>query len=91
MSMINFAKSKLRELPIYQELEKDIQKSTYYKLDNLLDILVPIEINSPRTVIQILNTFLQGWWLAKQREQNVINVLKIIPILIVLIIRNVYY
>lgn len=70
MSMINFAKSKLRELPIYQELEKDIQKSTYYKLDNLLDILVPIEINSPRTVIQILNTFLQGWWLAKQREQK---------------------
>lgn len=70
MSMISFAKSKLKELSIYEELEIDIQKSTYYKLDNLLDILIPIEVNSPRTVIQIINTFLQGWWIAKQREQK---------------------
>lgn len=70
LAMIDFAKDKLTNLPIFEELEKDIQKSTYYTLDNLLDILVPIEVNSPRTVIQILNTFLQGWWIAKQREQK---------------------
>lgn len=70
VSMIDFAKNKLVNLSIYEELENDIKKSSYYKLDNLLDILVPIEVNSPRTVIQILNTFLQGWWIAKQREQK---------------------
>lgn len=70
VSMIDFAKDKLINLSIFEELENDIKKSSYYKLDNLLDILVPIEVNSPRTVIQILNTFLQGWWIAKQREQK---------------------
>lgn len=70
MSMINFAKNKLHSLAVYDELQKDIQKSTSYKLDNILDILIPIEANSPRVVIQILNTFLQGWWIAKQREQK---------------------
>lgn len=70
VSMIDFAKDKLINLSIFEELETDIKKSSYYKLDNILDILVPIEVNSPRTVIQILNTFLQGWWIAKQREQK---------------------
>ncbi len=69
-SMKDFTKEHLKALEIYKSLSNDISKSKSYDLDKILNCLIPIEISSPRAAIQILNSFLQAWWIAKQREEQ---------------------
>lgn len=68
-SMNEFAKSCLEQISNIDVLKNDLEKSKL-TLDSLIDILIPLEINSPRLTIQILNQFLQYWWLAKRREEQ---------------------
>ncbi len=69
-SMKNFALEHLNKLDTKNLFKEDIKKSITYDLDKILNILIPIEINSPRAVIQILNSYMQAWWLAKKREEK---------------------
>lgn len=69
-SMKDFTKEHLKALDVYDSLNDDISKSKSYDLDKILNCLIPIEISSPRAAIQILNSFLQAWWIAKQREEQ---------------------
>ncbi|MBO5947654.1 hypothetical protein J6Q66_02325 [bacterium] len=68
-SMNEFAKNCLEQVSNINVLKNDLKKSNL-TLDSLIDILIPLEINSPRLTIQILNQFLQYWWLAKRREEQ---------------------
>lgn len=68
-SMNEFAKSCLEQVSNIDVLKNDLEKSNL-TLDSLIDILIPLEINSPRLTIQILNQFLQYWWLVKKREEQ---------------------
>ena len=57
-------KSSIKKLCRNEFLLKD--KSKY----KIIDFNAWRYESKDRTVIQILNTFLQGWWIAKQREQK---------------------
>lgn len=69
-SMKSFALEHLKQLESFKIFEKDIEKSGTYNINKILNILIPIEISSPRAVIQILNSYMQAWWIAKQREEQ---------------------
>lgn len=69
-SMKDFALCCLNQLDSAELFKQDILKSNTYNLNRILNILIPIEINSPRATIQILNSYMQAWWIAKQREQK---------------------
>lgn len=69
-SMKDFALCCLNQLDSAESFKQDILKSNTYNLNRILNILIPIEINSPRATIQILNSYMQAWWIAKQREQK---------------------
>ncbi len=69
-SMKSFALEHLKQLDSFKVFEKDIEKSSTYNINKILNILIPIEVSSPRAVIQILNSYMQAWWIAKQREEQ---------------------
>ena len=65
LDMRNFA------LKLFAEKLSDVSadiKTNGTDLQNVIDRLIPFNIQSPRNVIQILNAFGQAWWLGKQRE-----------------------
>ncbi|MEQ5775999.1 hypothetical protein J4E05_10745 [Thalassospira sp. NFXS8] len=37
---------------------------------NIIDRLIHVDVQSPRNAIQLLNAFIQSWWIAKQRERG---------------------
>lgn len=37
---------------------------------NVIDRLIHVDVQSPRNAIQLLNAFIQSWWIAKQRERS---------------------
>lgn len=37
---------------------------------NVVDRLIHVDVQSPRNAIQLLNAFIQSWWIAKQREKD---------------------
>ena len=40
------------------------------RLDTLIERMIPPCVQNPRNALQILNRFVQCWWLAKQRERD---------------------
>jgi len=39
-------------------------------LENIIDRMIHVNVSSPRNALQILNTFAQSWWLARERERD---------------------
>ncbi|OED00938.1 hypothetical protein A9Z06_13450 [Rhizobium sp. YK2] len=48
----------------------DDLKARSVRLEDLVDRLIHPAVESPRNAIQILNAFLQSWWIANLRERN---------------------
>jgi hypothetical protein len=66
VDMRKFAEQKLKEAgTIVDELQ-----DKGVRLDDLVDKLIHPGVQSPRNAIQILNAFLQSWWIASLREKN---------------------
>ncbi|RLB04162.1 MAG: hypothetical protein DRG83_05435, partial [Deltaproteobacteria bacterium] len=63
--MRNFALHHLREAA--PDIIKEIE-SNGGNIGNVVDRMIHIDVSSPRNAIQIVNTFIQSWWLAKNRE-----------------------
>lgn len=64
--MREFAKQKLESLPgVVEQLE---QRNV--PVDTTIDTLIHVGVQSPRNAVQLLNAFLQSWWLAVQREND---------------------
>lgn len=51
------------------EIAEDL-KNRGVSLENLIDRMIHVNVQSPRNALQILNTFAQSWWLAQQRERD---------------------
>lgn len=51
----------------YAEFEKELQEKGL-NVENLLCRLIHPKVQNPRQAIQIVNTFLQSWYIAKERE-----------------------
>jgi hypothetical protein len=66
LDMRQFAEQKLREAGAITE---DIEKRGV-RLQDLVDRLIHVGVQSPRNAIQILNAFMQTWWVAVQRERS---------------------
>lgn len=65
--MRNFADQKFRDkLP---EIAKDIEKNGT-SLESVRTRLMHVDVESPRNAIQIINAFVQSWWIAKRREHE---------------------
>lgn len=37
-------------------------------ISNIVDRMIHVDVSSPRNALQIVNAFIQSWWLAKKRE-----------------------
>lgn len=66
VDMRKFAEQKLNEAGT----TVDDLASKGVRLDDLVDKLIHPGVQSPRNAIQILNAFLQSWWIASLREKN---------------------
>lgn len=65
--MRNFSMKKLtNDLP---EIAQDLEKREV-SLENVIDRMIHVDVQSPRNALQILNTFTQCWWLARLRERD---------------------
>ena len=65
--MRNFSMEKLtNDLP---EIAQDLEKREV-SLENVIDRMIHVDVQSPRNALQILNTFTQCWWLARLRERD---------------------
>ena len=63
----DFAMRRLKsDLP---DIVSDLSKSGV-SLENVVDRMIHMGVNSPRNAIQILNSFCQCWWIAKRRERE---------------------
>lgn len=68
--MRSFAKEHLcNAIP---SLEVDL-KSKHSTVDVLVDRMIHIGVSTPRNALQIVNTFLQSWWIASKRETDSIG------------------
>ena len=39
-------------------------------VESVIDRLIHVDVKSPRNAIQLLNAFIQSWWIGKQREKS---------------------
>ena len=39
-------------------------------IESVIERLIHVDVQSPRNAIQLLNAFLQSWWIGKQREKS---------------------
>jgi len=62
-----YAKSKL--LSGAPEILRDLE-SGGHDVDNVIGRMIHQGVRSPRNALQILNAFLQCWWVARKREQD---------------------
>jgi len=51
------------------EISQDLEKRRV-SLENVIDRMIHVDVQSPRNALQILNTFAQCWWLARLRERD---------------------
>lgn len=66
LDMREFTEKKLRESgSLAAEMEKG-----GVKLQDIVERLIHVGVQSPRNAIQILNAFTQTWWIAVQRERS---------------------
>jgi hypothetical protein len=65
--MRNFAEQKFQnELP---EIAKSVEQNGT-TLESVVTRLMHVDVESPRNAIQILNAFVQSWWVAQRREHE---------------------
>ena len=70
-----FPKRDLRDFAM-QRLKSDLPdivgelSNAGVSLENVVDRMIHVGVNSPRNVLQILNSFCQCWWIAKRRERE---------------------
>ncbi|WP_265535354.1 KAP family P-loop NTPase fold protein [Pseudomonas saponiphila] len=67
--MRQFALSKLKSFP---ELVTDIAAKGA-SVEQIVDRMIHINVTDPRNALQIVNAFMQTWWLAKTREFDAIG------------------
>ncbi len=65
LDMRNFAEHKLQEET--PGIVEDIDQSES-SLESVRARLMHVDVESPRNAIQIMNAFVQSWWIAKRRE-----------------------
>ena len=63
--MRNFAINHLKEAAPH--LIEEISKSGG-KIGNIVDRMIHVDVSNPRNALQIVNAFIQSWWLAQKRE-----------------------
>ncbi|WP_176695400.1 P-loop NTPase fold protein [Phaeobacter sp. B1627] len=66
LDMRDFALKKLESI---QSVSVDFEKRNY-SLEDVIDRLIHVDVQSPRNAIQLLNAFIQSWWLGSLRERN---------------------
>lgn len=67
--MRQYAIKQLIELP---GIESDL-RSRSVSIDTLVDRMIHVGVHDPRNALQIVNAFVQAWWLAKKRETEEIG------------------
>lgn len=69
LDMRNFAEAKLREAKIVaSEIE-----AAGTPLREIIDRLIHVDVQSPRNAIQLVNAFIQSWWIGRRREFDAIG------------------
>ena len=66
LDMRNFA---LKKLQSTKSVVVDL-KSRNFALEDIIDRLIHVDVQSPRNAIQLLNAFIQSWWIGSLRERN---------------------
>ncbi|WP_240413712.1 KAP family P-loop NTPase fold protein [Paenibacillus periandrae] len=60
-----YATNKLLE--VMPQLQQELEQKGIH-LSNVIDRLIHPNVQSPRNALQLLNSFIQSWWIAKKRE-----------------------
>lgn len=66
---LDMRKFALRKLEGIESVSGDLGKRGV-ALDDVIDRLIHVDVQSPRNAIQLLNAFIQSWWIGRQRERN---------------------
>jgi len=66
LDMRDFA---LRKLQNIESVATDL-KIRKVALEDVIDRLIHVDVQSPRNAIQLLNAFIQSWWIGSVRERN---------------------
>jgi hypothetical protein len=66
LDMRNFALKKLEGI---ESVASDLKKLNV-PLEDVIDRLIHVDVQSPRNAIQLLNAFIQSWWIGGLRERN---------------------
>ncbi|WP_159460379.1 KAP family P-loop NTPase fold protein [Tistlia consotensis] len=66
LDMRDFALKKLQGI---ESVATDLEKRKV-ALEDVIDRLIHVDVQSPRNAIQLLNAFIQSWWIGSLRERN---------------------
>lgn len=66
LDMRDFALKKLQGI---ENVATDL-KTRNVALEDVVDRLIHVDVQSPRNAIQLLNAFMQSWWIGNLRERN---------------------
>lgn len=66
LDMRDFARKKLEGI---ESVAGDLKKLKV-SLEDVIDRLIHVDVQSPRNAIQLLNAFIQSWWIGSVRERN---------------------
>lgn len=66
LDMRDFALKKLQGI---ESIATDLKKRKV-ALEDVIDRLIHVDVQSPRNAIQLLNAFIQSWWIGSLRERN---------------------
>lgn len=66
LDMRDFALKKLQGI---ENVSTDFKKRKV-ALEDVIDRLIHVDVQSPRNAIQLLNAFIQSWWIGSLRERN---------------------
>ena len=69
-----FPKQDMRKFALNRLSEADSVtadlKAKSIPVESVIDRLIHVDVQSPRNAIQLLNAFIQSWWIGKQREKS---------------------
>ena len=69
-----FPKQDMRQFALDRLSEADSVtddlKAGNIPVESVIDRLIHVDVQSPRNAIQLLNAFIQSWWIGKQREKS---------------------
>ncbi|SEL25999.1 KAP family P-loop domain-containing protein [Roseovarius nanhaiticus] len=66
LDMRDFALKKMQGI---ESVSVDFKKRNF-SLEDVTDRLIHVDVQSPRNAIQLMNAFIQSWWLGSLRERN---------------------